>query len=214
MGKIEFHQDLLRGSKQILSERTPDGEFQRRSGTGSIFFDHELDLVHTPLLSTSSCEALIAASQEYDLHFKPIATDGRFGASELLLRDIDAQAESELVAGIAQHLAPITWGFWRMVPLAFSPPFLIRYDSNGIREMPAHHDFQSDISFSVALNSSFSGGGLHFVRQNRTFDHVDVGKAIVFPGKVTHLHSAPPITSGVRYVLTIWARHVEQENHA
>jgi hypothetical protein len=132
-----------------------------------------------------------------------------FAAPELLLRNISPQIEQSLLQSIVRHLAPILSEKWMVLPALIHPPFIIRYSADTQTSMRRHHDMHSDVSISINLNDDFEGGGLYFPRQNYCARSLPIGTAIIFPGRVTHLHEALPITGGIRYVLTAWTEHRE-----
>lgn len=84
--------------------------------------------------------------------------------------------------------------------------FVLRYAMDSQRGMGLHHDDMSDVSVSVVLSSDWTGEGLEFPRQQWSSGGEPVGHAVLFPGKVTHPHYAPEITSGVRYSQTWWLK--------
>jgi len=85
--------------------------------------------------------------------------------------------------------------------------FILRYTMDTQRDMGAHFDEQSEVSMCVALNGEFEGPGLRFPRYEfQTAGNVEVGEGLLFPGRVTHLHEVPPITSGRRYSQTWWMK--------
>lgn len=171
-----------------------------------INFDIAHDVITCSLITENSCGEIVRSAIDSGKFARRVA-DGRYGAEELLLRDIDPVLERQFVSLLFEHLAPLTWHFWRILPREFSPPFLIRYEAAGVNQLPEHHDFQSDVSLSLSLNDDFEGGELYFPRQDFRFLHRRSGRALIFPGKVTHLHSAQPVLSGTRFVLTAWMRH-------
>ena len=69
--------------------------------------------------------------------------------------------------------------------------FIIRYEVGGQEELRIHHDV-AQVSASVKLNNDYTGAEL------------PVGSLIAWPSLVTHPHLSAPITSGVKYSLTIW----------
>ena len=81
--------------------------------------------------------------------------------------------------------------------------FIIKYEKGGQEELRQHHDV-AQVSGSVKLNDSYAGAMLYFPRQNFTNAQLPVGSLLSWPSLVTHPHGSTPITSGVKYSLTIW----------
>ena len=95
--------------------------------------------------------------------------------------------------------------------------FVAKYDMLGQKELREHRD-GSELSFVVALNDGFEGGGTNFIDMNaKTMKRKivlvrpeSVGDCVLFCGR--HLHSGETITSGVRYILTGFVRvYVEDD---
>lgn len=164
------------------------------------------DVVAVPFLSRTFCDTLAAFASSVG-HFKIDVAKDAFAAPEMKLRDISPMVENVIRRAIVHHLAPIIYARWRVVPSLIHPPFLIQYKMDSQVAMGQHHDMHSDVTISVGLNDSFEGGGLYFVRQNFNANDLAVGTAVLFPGRVTHLHEARPITAGLRSVLTVWTEH-------
>jgi predicted 2-oxoglutarate/Fe(II)-dependent dioxygenase YbiX len=59
-------------------------------------------------------------------------------------------------------------------------------------------------NIGVKLNDNYEGALLDFPRQNFTNAQLPVGSLLAWPSLVTHPHGSTPITSGVKYSLTIW----------
>ena len=81
--------------------------------------------------------------------------------------------------------------------------FIIRYEVGGQEELRIHHDV-AQVSASVKLNSDYTGAELQFPRQDFSNADLAVGSLVAWPSLVTHPHLSAPITSGVKYSLTIW----------
>ena len=78
--------------------------------------------------------------------------------------------------------------------------FIVKYTPDSQSQLGEHHD-SSSYSVNICLNDDFEGGGVKFKRQRRFIPHRTPGEMILHPGRVTHIHCAPPVTSGTRYVL-------------
>jgi hypothetical protein len=164
------------------------------------------EILEIPFLTPVFCAELCSIAAQRGV-FKPIADDGKFAADEMRIRTVASAIEEFLVAAAVEFIGPILWNTWGYSPTVFAPLFVTRYRSDGVAGIPIHHDRQSDVTFTVPLNSNFVGGGLFFPRQQVLAGLGSVGRAVVFPGRVTHPHCALPVTDGERYVLTFWTRH-------
>ncbi len=81
--------------------------------------------------------------------------------------------------------------------------FVIKYELGGQEELRMHHDV-AQVSASVKLNDTYTGGELSFPRQGVTNEGLPVGDLVVWPSLVTHPHESRRLRSGVKYSLTIW----------
>ena len=81
--------------------------------------------------------------------------------------------------------------------------FIIRYEVGRQEELRIHHDV-AQVSASVKLNDDYLGAELQFPRQKFSNANLPVGSLVAWPSLVTHPHLSAPITSGVKYSLTIW----------
>jgi procollagen-lysine,2-oxoglutarate 5-dioxygenase len=160
------------------------------------------DVLAVQFLSPAYCQTLITILEDAaDFRCNP---DDAFTAPEIQLRNISLQIERSFEQSVIRHLAPIMSAKWTVLPASIHPPFIIRYSIETQVSMKRHHDMHSDVSISINLNDGFEGGGLYFPRQAYCTNSLPVGTAVLFPGRVTHLHEALRITSGKRYVLTAW----------
>ena len=130
--------------------------------------------------------------------------DARLGAIEnhptqdVHLKDIGLQGPfKELLFNV---IAPLVNKEFSYQTKDINIAFVVRYSMGGQRELKEHHD-SSAYSVTVCLNDDFEGGGVYFPRQKRFFPHKEVGKMLLHPGRMTHLHCGRPITRGVRFVL-------------
>jgi hypothetical protein len=164
------------------------------------------DLYSFPFLSRAFVNFLVEVSDQVG-RWEPEEGD-EYGAPELRLRKISPGLEDVFADIIKRHVNPLLrhlyLGCYEIGWL--QPPFLIRYDMHRQQDMGLHHDAESELTICVALNDDFEGGHLDFPRQGVSSCDVPVGHALMFPGGLTHLHRALPITSGERRTLTIWTR--------
>lgn len=78
--------------------------------------------------------------------------------------------------------------------------FVVRYTMDTQKELKPHHDASVHTTVTC-LNTEFTGGGTHFVRQNYIHNPKKPGSTSIHPGRCTHYHEGLPITGGRRYLL-------------
>ena len=78
--------------------------------------------------------------------------------------------------------------------------FIVKYDTDGQRELPLHMD-GSLLSFSVLLShpDDFAGGGTVFPHLDGRRVALEQGDACLHSGSV--LHAGAPVTAGIRVIL-------------
>jgi hypothetical protein len=113
-----------------------------------------------------------------------------------------------LFAHVEDHLFELVWPLlqesWGSIDFTgIHDAFVIRYEAHDRPDLPLHHDV-AQISGSLKLNDDFVGGRLEFPRQEVDNGDLGVGELLLWPSLVTHPHRAAPVTSGVKYGLTIW----------
>ncbi|MFN8022603.1 MAG: 2OG-Fe(II) oxygenase [Acidimicrobiales bacterium] len=81
--------------------------------------------------------------------------------------------------------------------------FVIKYELGGQETLRIHHDV-AQVSASLKLNDTYTGGELVFPRQGVSNAEMAVGDLVVWPSLVTHPHECVRLTGGVKYSLTIW----------
>ena len=82
-------------------------------------------------------------------------------------------------------------------------PAVRKYEPDVVSQMDLHYDAET-VGMVGYLNSDFEGGGTYFPRWNLTVGDstsVRVGSVIVYPGGISHEHSALRIGAGRRYAL-------------
>lgn len=176
----------------------------------------------TPFWQPSFCELVIAAAEEHG-EFKPHDADTKaYGAAPGQEARLD-QFCPELFEAYKKHiglfLKPKLSSFYRCPFLmnrawdVFRMPFIVKYTMDSQRSMDEHHD-TSILSMSVKLSdpATFKGTDLVFPRQNWSNVEVEQGKAVWFPGQLTHPHYANELQSGSRYGMTGWIRGADLRN--
>jgi hypothetical protein len=102
---------------------------------------------------------------------------------------------------VDRHLKPLMERTWRTFRLQkVSPPYVLKYAADAIREMALHHDLET-LTLVVYLNDEFEGGGTHFPKWRYVVSGRRPGEAILYPGGLSHEHEGLPIRSGSRYLL-------------
>eukprot|EP01127_Copromyxa_protea_P004626 TRINITY_DN14477_c0_g1_i1.p1 TRINITY_DN14477_c0_g1~~TRINITY_DN14477_c0_g1_i1.p1 ORF type:complete len:247 (-),score=37.97 TRINITY_DN14477_c0_g1_i1:49-738(-) len=121
------------------------------------------------------------------------------------LEDIDPRLVDVYSSVIKNHVQPLVEGLWRTYKLQkFDPPAVRRYTPDLVKGMSLHFDLEV-VSMVGYINKDFVGGGTYFPRWDKTVgshENVVVGSAVIYPGGVSHEHSAHNITSGRRYCLS------------
>lgn len=118
--------------------------------------------------------------------------------SPALLAALEAEVDERLVPALRDHWPTFAW-------CGLDDAFVIRTGAaaaTGVA-LPLHHDI-AQISASVVLSADHEGGGLEFPRQSWSTAGLRVGQLVAWPSLVTHPHRGLPVTSGVRYGLTLW----------
>ena len=119
-----------------------------------------------------------------------------------------AAISPQLYAAVERDLGVRTWPALREVwPLVdyhgLRDAFVIRYALGEQESLRLHHDV-AQVSASMKLNDSYSGGVLEFPRQGASNEGLAVGELLAWPSLVTHPHATTQLGSGVKYALTIW----------
>lgn len=127
----------------------------------------------------------------------------KFPAQEIRLKELDLWDSME--RHWENHVNPIIEKFYPPMEMyGMRDAFVMRYSMDTQRKLNLHTD-ASLVTGSVKLNEDYVGADLIFPRQNISNKDVPVGKAIIFPGQVTHGHACTELTSGVKYSLTMWS---------
>jgi len=120
--------------------------------------------------------------------------------------EFDEMSGLEEVYGqvIKNHVQPIMEALWITFKLQkWDCPAVRRYEVNVVKQMDLHYDLET-VAMVGYLSKDFVGGGTHFPRWNLIVgghEDVVVGSAVLYPGGISHEHSARAITAGKRYML-------------
>lgn len=168
--------------------------------TGSTELGH--DLFALPFWNPRYCQAIIRASEAVG------GFDAQVGdpvpGREISLAIISPRLFDAVQQDIGERMWPQLRKHWPLIDYhGINDAFVIKYESGGQEELRLHHDV-AQVSASVKLNDDYEGAELEFPRQHVTNSSVPVGRLLAWPSLVTHPHRSTPITSGVKYSLTIW----------
>jgi len=81
-------------------------------------------------------------------------------------------------------------------------PHVRKHYTNKRKSLQLHRDC-SDVTIQLSLNTAFEGGGLYFGSTRRKIK-LDMGQALIYPGRL--MHSGCPVTSGSQYMLVYFLR--------
>lgn len=166
------------------------------------------DLVMVPWWTPTFCSAIIRAAEAVG-GFEADPDDPVPG-EEISLAAISPRLFSAVQDDIGARLWPLLRQRWPLIDYhGLRDAFVIRYEPGRQTELRLHHDV-AQVSASVKLNADYVGGVLEFPRQQASNAELPVGSLLAWPSLVTHPHRATPVTSGVKYSLTIWCELPEQ----
>lgn len=155
-----------------------------------------------PFLTPAYCQALIDAAEAAG-SFEADPGDPVPGheVSIARLSPIVFEAMQNHIGAMIWPQLRETWGY--IDYHGVNDAFIIKYELGGQESLRMHHDV-AQVSMSVKLNDGYTGAELEFPRQGVTNAGLAIGEVVAWPSLVTHPHASAPITSGVKYSLTIW----------
>ena len=160
------------------------------------------DLFMLPFWNPRFCQAIVRAAETVG-GFDAQAGDPVPG-DEISLAVISPRLFEAVEQDIGERVWPQLREHWPLIDYhGINDAFIIKYESGRQEELRLHHDV-AQVSASVKLNDNYQGAELEFPRQHVTNSSVAVGTLLAWPSLVTHPHRSTPITSGVKYSLTIW----------
>ena len=128
--------------------------------------------------------------------------DDKFPAQEIRLSELGLL--DSLETHLKENVFPIIENYWKPVEMyGLRDAFIMKYSLETQTSLALHND-ASLVTLSVKLNDDYKGGILEFPRQNINNKDIPIGKAIIFPGMVTHGHTCTELEDGIKYSLTIW----------
>lgn len=166
------------------------------------------DLLVLPFWTPGMCAAIVRAAEEVGGFSSD--PDDPVPGHEVSLAVISPRLFDALQNDIGVRIWPQLRNMWPLVDYhGVRDAFVIKYSLDTQTELRLHHDV-AQVSASVKLNDGYVGAELDFPRQGYSNADVPVGSLLVWPSLVTHPHQTLPLTSGVKYGLTIWFEIPEQ----
>jgi hypothetical protein len=160
------------------------------------------DMIVVPCWTTEFCAALIRAAEAAG-GFTADPGDP-VPAHEISLAMISPRLFEAVENDMGARIWPILKGEWPLIDYhGINDAFVIKYEPGGQESLRIHHDV-AQVSASIKLNDAYEGAVLEFPRQGVSNADLPVGSLLAWPSLVTHPHHSTPITSGVKYSLTIW----------
>ncbi|CAB3404364.1 unnamed protein product [Caenorhabditis bovis] len=169
------------------------------------------DVYDYPLMSERFCEEMIEEMEGYGKWSDGSNRDERLagGYENVPTRDIHMNQigyERQWLYFLDEFVRPVqekVFIGYHHAPVEANMMFVVRYRPDEQPSLRPHHD-ASTFSIDIALNKKgrdYEGGGVRYVRYNCTVEADQVGYAMMFPGRLTHLHEGLPTTKGTRYIL-------------
>ena len=160
------------------------------------------DMLVVDFMTQSQCEDIIDIADNHG-KWEPLEYD-KFPAYEIRLKELGLW--DELEKHWQKHIYPIVERYWNPIEMyGMRDAFVMRYSADTQTCLPNHHD-ASLVTGSIKLNDDYEGAELVFGRQNVSNKDIAVGRAVLFPGQVTHGHECTELLSGVKYSMTMWSK--------
>lgn len=160
------------------------------------------DIVQVPLWTPEMCATvvrMVEAAEAWDRD-----EEDPVPGAEVSLAALSPRLFGHLQVHLRERVLPVLREMWpELADTGLHDAFVIKYAAGPHAELRMHHDV-AQISGSVRLNDGYEGGRLEFPRQGWDNGSVPVGNLVVWPSLVTHPHRSTPVTSGVKYGLTLW----------
>ena len=157
-----------------------------------------------PLFNEDFCKKVIEYANDKD----EWETDRHdyYPTIDVLLEKIGLdEAYARVLKEYADECAIHMWGLegknWRNLK---SENFMIKYTEEKQGHLSLHHDY-SDLSYVVALNEDYKGGGTYFLRQ-KALHKGKTGHISLHPGAISHKHGGRPVHKGERYIIVSFCR--------
>ena len=173
------------------------------------------DIVITPFYTEEFCDELVEMSEFYkkkfstSVHYINNYTQ-KFGDSpwnSLYFSRISHFLFEDFCKHYKKHICPVLEKhFYPEVINGWFSPMIIKYSKKG-QGIDLHYD-TSLFTLNVKLNTNYEGCLVEFPRQKWNNKDIPKGWCFIFPSKATHPHTAHPLQSGTRYVLSSWTHPV------
>jgi len=161
----------------------------------------EKDMLLVDFMTQEQCERLIELA-DADGSWDSLSYD-KFPAQEIRMKKLGLWEELE--KHWQNNIVPLVEKYWKPMEMyGLRDAFIMKYTPETQRELALHTD-ASLVTGSIKLNDDYEGAELVYPRQNISNKDVPVGKAILFPGTVTHGHECLKLKKGTKYSLTIWS---------
>lgn len=162
------------------------------------------DVFTFPLFNLDFCKAVIQKAE--DLNKWETDRHDFYPTIDVLLEkigmnDVYHRVLKEFGYACAIHMWGLEGKNW---PNMNSENFMIKYTEEKQGHLSLHHDY-ADISFVLALNEEYEGGGTYFHRQ-KALHKGKPGHISLHPGAITHKHGGRPVHKGKRYIIVSFCR--------
>lgn len=162
------------------------------------------DVFSFPLFNEDFCKAVVDHANKMD-NWQADRHDFYPTIDVLLekigLNEVYTRVLKEYGYACAIHMWQLEGKNW---PNMKSENFMIKYTEEKQGHLSLHHDY-SDISFVLALNEEYEGGGTYFHRQKKLHKG-KTGHISLHPGAITHRHGGRPVHRGERYIVVSFCR--------
>jgi hypothetical protein len=147
------------------------------------------------MMNKEQCKAIVDEAETYtwmkDRHVAYPTTDNQIDESWNCYKPLENRVQEVLFPSLGQmyDLDPNKMGIKEI--------FVAKYDTEGQRKLDAHRD-GNELSFIMALNDSYTGGGTQFTETGEKVK-LETGQCMIFSGQ--NHHKGVEITSGTRYII-------------
>jgi hypothetical protein len=160
------------------------------------------DIIEMDFLTLEMCGKIIKMAEDHG-NWKSMYGD-KFPGQELRVREFSMELWNALDAHFKNSINPVIEKYWfPLLMYGLRDAFIIKYTPDTQKSLSCHHD-ASLVSAMVKLNGDYEGGDTFFYRQGYSNINTEIGKAILWPGQVTHGHEGREVVSGTKYNLVIW----------
>ena len=157
------------------------------------------------LMNKDQCKAIIDEAETYpwtkDRHMNYPTTDNEIDKSWHCYGALENHIKEVLFPSLAQMygLDPAKMHIFEI--------FVAKYDTKGQRDLAEHRD-GNELSFIMALNDSYTGGGTQFAETGEKVK-LNTGQCAIFSGQ--NQHKGLEVTSGTRYIVAGFLTYTGEE---